>query len=256
MSNFFGAPITHDENEHILAQTSGNYSDTMMNVTIYHIRESETRKFIFPKEEAAFLLIEGDVAFEWNGQSTTASRKSCFTDPPICLQASHNTEVTVVGLTNSELLVQSTENPKHFFSVLHSGKTVRTIMEDTDKAAGKGQYLRRTVFDYDTAPHSNLVLTEIILPQGGWDGATPHLHPQPEVNYYRFDKPHGYGFYSVEDEVFRITDRCYSTVEGNKPHTRVTAPGYPLYIASMIRHFPGAPWRERNIQEEHSWITA
>ena len=38
-----------------------------------------------------------------------------------------------------------------------------------------------TIFDYDTAPYSNMVLGEVINDRGNWSGYLPHYHPQPEV---------------------------------------------------------------------------
>lgn len=254
MNKFFSTPIAPTEKEHVLTTTDGTYNDTRMNVTLYHLGEGEKKEFNFEKEESAFLLISGDVTFEWNGQSSTASRANCFVDSAVCLQACKGTDVAIVALTNSEILVQSTENPKRFFSVLHSSRTIRKTVVDTEFAEGKGQYTLNTIFDYDTAPHSNLVLTEVIVPQGGWAGATRHSHPHPEVNYYRFDKPQGFGFFSDGDAVSVITDRCYSIVTEDAPHTRATAPGYPLYFTCVIRHFAGAPWRDRKIEPCHQWI--
>lgn len=246
--------ISSDEAEHFLTKTGGTTADTMMTIMLYHIKEGETRSFNYKKDEAAFLLIEGGVSFEWNGQSVAAERRNCFLDPATCLQTCRDTDVNIIGLADSEILVQATQNPKPFFSVLHSSKTIRTVVVDSAAAGGKGQYIQNTIFDYDTAPHSNLVLVEMLVPQGGFAGATPHLHPQPEVSYYRFDKPQGFGYYSAGEKAGILKDRSYTVTKGDVVHFRSSTPSYPMYVASMIRHFAGAPWRECNIPDEHKWI--
>mgnify|MGYP000600444855 CR=1 FL=1 len=46
-----------------------------------------------------------------------------------------------------------------------------------------------TVFDYENAPYSKLVLGEVFHKPGCWTSYPPHYHPQPEVYYYEFEKP-------------------------------------------------------------------
>lgn len=254
MSNHYIPPVDISKPEIVLAKTDGTMADTMMDITLLHLSEGESRQFKFEKSETAFLLVQGGVTFEWNGQSVAVERESYFTAPAACLHTCRNTEVNIVALTDSEIIVQTTDNLKTFFSVLYSGKTTRTSIVDGVPAGGKGSHILNTIFDYDTAPHSNLVLTEILLPQGTFCGAAPHFHAQSEVCYYRFDKPQGFGYYSVNDEAYVLKDHCATVTALDAPHFRAAAPGYPLYFVSMKRHIAGAVWHGGETEEQHGWI--
>ncbi len=49
------------------------------------------------------------------------------------------------------------------------------------------------MFDLDNAPQSNLVMGEVFNQPGRWSSYPPHHHPQPEVYYYQFEHPEGFG---------------------------------------------------------------
>ena len=58
---------------------------------------------------------------------------------------------------------------------------------------GTGHRIVSTMFDLDNAPQSNLVMGEVFNQPGRWSSYPPHHHPQPEVYYYQFDHPEGFG---------------------------------------------------------------
>ena len=99
-----------------------------------------------------------------------------------------------------------------------------------------------------------MVCGEILIPQGGWSSYPPHEHPQPEVYYYRFGHPNGFGACFLDDAAYKIADRSFAAIPGGKYHPQVNAPGYPMMYVWMIRHFDGYPWTERNFQPEHQWL--
>ena len=125
-----------------------------------------------------------------------------------------------------------------------------------DKLEGKMKRTVRTVFDYSNAPYSNMVNGEVINHQGGWSSYTPHHHPQPEVYFYRYERPEGFGACFIGDEVYKIKDGSCAAIPGGKTHPQVTAPAFPMYYCWMIRHLEGNPWNSRVVDERYLWIDA
>ncbi len=50
----------------------------------------------------------------------------------------------------------------------------------------------KTVFDYENAPYSNMVLGEVLNFPGKWSSYPPHFILSRKY-IYRFDKPQGFG---------------------------------------------------------------
>jgi 5-deoxy-glucuronate isomerase len=254
MSNIFGYPEFDEQGKKVLTDTHGPYADSMMNITVYRMEKGKTLSFQDLKQETAFLLVEGSVVYEWQGKNEPAERGSFLRDGAYCLHVCRNVPVKITARENSELLVQSTENDRTFDSKFY---TPQNCVEETfgkDQFEGKAQRTVRTFFDYHTAPYSNMVMGEIIVPQGGWSSYPPHQHPQPEVYYYRFEKPQGFGACFIGQEVNMIRDGSFCSIPGGKTHPQVNAPGYPMYYVWMIRHFDGNPWTDRIFDPAHTWL--
>lgn len=245
----------YDENGDIqICTTTGQFSSMMMDISVHRLAAGTTRTFCFASYEASFLLLSGEITFEWNGQTETAARADVFSDGPSCLSACYNTEVKITAAVDSEILIQKAENKKTFFTVLHKPSSVNETRFGAIGTDGKPSGIFRTISDYHTAPHSNLVIGEVIVPLGGWADYPPHHHPQPEAHFYRFDKPQGFGLGLVGDEAVKFTNNSFCAIPSDETHPQVGAPWYNMYYTWMIRNYPGAPWRECIISDEHKWI--
>ena len=162
--------------------------------------------------------------------------------------------MTVKAEADSEVLVQSTENERDFAPVFYTPADCRDDIFGDGVWDNKMKRTVRTVFDYSNAPYSNMVNGEVINHQGGWSSYAPHHHPQPEVYYYRYERPEGFGACYIGDDVFRIQDGSCAHIRCGKTHPQVTAPGYPMYYCWMIRHLPGNPWTDRIVDPRYEWI--
>lgn len=253
-NQIFGYPQFDENGVKVLTRMDGVCANMLQDITVYRMKPGETRRFLLPEQEMAALLIEGEIVISWEGRSAEAKRADFMEDGAFCLHVPKGTAVEVAAKTASEVLVQSTTNGRTFESKFY---TPGNYVHDT---FGRGEFegkARRTVntfFDYGTAPYSNMVCGEILVPQGGWSSYPPHQHPQPEVYYYRFAKPQGFGACFVGEDVCRIADGSFSAIPGGKTHPQVNAPGYPLYYVWMIRHFDNAPWTDRIFDPAHAWL--
>ena len=239
----------------VLSSVEGETADMMMDIFIYQMKAGETLEFLSETMETAVLLVVGKVTLEWNGQRETVSRSGMFTEGPSVLHVSKGVKITVTAETDSEILTQSTENDRGFDAKLYlpqdcvystscEGKWENTAVRDVV-----------TVFDYEIAPYSNMVLGEVYARQGRWWSYTPHWHPQPEVYYYKFDRPEGFGACFIGETAYTVKDGSCGCFPGGFTHVQVTAPGYPMYNVWMIRHLPGNPWEKtRIVDERYEWL--
>ena len=249
----FGYPVF--ENDRMpLTNTVDLHPDMMMNIVVYRLNPGDVFSLSLDEWEIAVVLIEGCVQFEWDGNEVLANRPSCIDDPAYCLHYCCGASVRIEAQAESELLIQSAENKRKFPTMLYTPENTRRDTFGQGQFEGKAQRTVSTFFDYESAPYSNMVCGEILIPQGGWSSYPPHEHPQPEVYYYRFGHPNGFGVCFLDDAAYKITDRSFAAIPGGKYHPQVNAPGYPMMYVWMIRHFDGYPWTERNFQPKHQWL--
>ena len=171
--------------------------------------------------------------------------------------APRKTKIKITSNAHSELYIQSTINEKDYEAVMYSEENMLV-----QKLGSKGELLGCmerdviTYFDYDNAPFSNMVLGEVLSYPGKWSSYPPHYHPQPEVYFYRFDRPQGFGAGFANGECFK-TEHNGCAVINYGFHSQATAPGYALCYAWGIRHLDGNPWKKTRIDEpEHKWLLA
>ena len=99
-----------------------------------------------------------------------------------------------------------------------------------------------------------MVLGEVFNQPGRWSSYPPHHHPQPEVYFYRFDYPDGFGAGFANGEIYKTGHNGLSIINHGF-HSQVAAPGYALCYAWGIRHLDGDPWIKTRIDDpEHSWL--
>ncbi len=238
-----------------LVKSDGKGREFLMDITVHRLAKGSRRTFLFADEEAAFLLTEGAVRFAAEGRTYDAERSNVFEALPSCLHAPKGVKVTVTALSDCEFIVQATANdgvfPVKFYApediictVSCEGRWENTAVRDVN-----------TVFDYDNAPYSNMVLGEVIARQGRWWSYVPHSHPQPEVYYYKMPRAEGFGACFIGDEAHTVKDGSVGAFPGGKTHVQVTAPGYPMYCAWMIRHLDGDPWlKTRTVDPRYEWL--
>lgn len=247
-----------DESGKTVISEYGGANDMMMSITTYKMRGCEKKEFLSATEESAFLVITGKVYFTWeeDGKRYTreGERHDFINEGPYCLHVCKGSKVTIEAIEETELLVQKTENEREFKPVFY------TPEKCTNDTFGKGLWENRmertvrTIFDFSNAPYSNMVNGEVINHQGSWSSYTPHSHPQPEVYYYRYERPEGFGACFIGDTAYMIKDKSVAHITPGKNHPQVTAPGFPMYYCWMIRHLPGNPWTTRDDDPRYLWI--
>lgn len=238
----------------ILAEQRGKHEEMMMDIGVYVFSAGEEKTFHDAENESAFLLLGGTITIKWEGTEKEASRGSLFDEKPVCLHVPAGVEVSVTAGTESEVLIQKTVNSTRFEPVYYPQEVIKNVFLGADNMQGCAKRILRDIFNYGNAPYSNMVLGEDIHFPGRWSSYPPHHHPQPEVYYYRFDKPQGFGVSIIGDEAKVIMDNHISAIPGGLCHPQAAAPGYAMFYVWMIRHLGGNPWTSRIDAPEHTWL--
>ena len=214
--------------------------------------------------ESAILLIEGALRMSWReGQQVRQEeivRPDCFDHAPSCLHLPKGLRVELEALPceggpgSSEIVIQQAGNDREFAVRFYRPEDLKVQVFGEGQWHGTAVRSVCTIFDYDTAPYSEMVLGEVINHPGRWSSYPPHSHRQPEIYYYRFNYPQGFGSIHIGETAHAIRDRSAALIPGGLDHPQASAPGYAMYFCWMIRHLPGDPWRDRIMNPDHDWL--
>ncbi len=205
--------------------------------------------------ERAYLLVQGKVRIEWDGQEKEANRSNCFDENPWCLHVPAGVPVKITSLSdNVEIALQATENDIVFEPVFYDPKAVRSDMRGSGTMKETSTRNVRTIFDKTNAPDAKLVLGEVIGYPGKWSSYPPHHHPQPEIYFYKFFPEQGYGFSELGDEAYKLINNDTMLINEGLTHPQTTAPGYAIYYLWVIRHLDDDPYITPTFLEEHKWV--
>ena len=253
----FAYPEFNENGVKTLCEIGKLQPEMNMTIRIKRFKENETLTLKDESCETAFLLLKGEAEISWNCKTEKIKRANPFEKTPYCLHVPKNTDVTITAKEGTEILIEQTENERYFDPVFYTPDDILYQEFGKGQWDGTGYRICSTVFDYDNAPYSNMVLGEVFNQPGRWSSYPPHHHPQPEVYYYQFDKPQGFGACFIGDNVFKSTEGSACFITDGFDHQQVVAPGYEMCYVWMIRHIDGDPWYKttRFYAKEHKWLT-
>ena len=256
MSKLFGYPSYDENGEMILSTYDNDYQDMLMDIRVYQMAAGSVRSFTSEDEEIAVLLLKGEIIFAFGQERHDAARHDVFTQGPYCVHISKASAVTISATADTEILVQKTKNEKVFDSRFYTPSDAPWNYSGVGKFGDVAKRRVNTIFDIAIQPKSNMVLGEVLNDPGNWSGYLPHRHPQPELYYFLFDRPEGFGASFIGDEVFKSVDRSFAAIPGGALHPQAVAPGFQMYTCWMIRHLDGNIWNQtdRNEDERYIWL--
>lgn len=230
------------------------FPDMLMDFGIYAMADGMTVENQDPLERA-YLLIQGNVTFQWEGREERAVRSNCFDESPWCLHVPAGVPVTITCHSdNTEIAYQATDNDTSFPSVFYDPKSVRSEMRGAGTMKETSTRNVRTIFDTTNAPDAKLVLGEVIGYPGKWSSYPPHHHPQPEIYFYKFFPEQGYGFSELGEDALKLRNNDTVLIREGQTHPQTTAPGYAIYYLWVIRHLDGNPYITPIFVDEHKWV--
>lgn len=238
----------------VVSRMDGVNSNMLMDITVYRMKNGEVLNIHESGKETAILLTEGKITYQWEARTEIAERADVFSEPPYCLHISKDTKVLISAGGDSEIIVQSTINENAFESHFYRPEECKIELMGETQWEGTAKREVLTIFDYKNAPYSNMVMGEVITKAGRWSSYIPHSHPQPEVYYYKFDRPQGFGGCFIGENVFKVSDGSAASIPGGLTHPQTAAPGYNMYYCWMIRHLENNPWTTRDNDPLHEWL--
>ncbi len=228
---------------------------TQMDVGVLVLEAGDEYSICEADKETAVLLLEGDAILSYGDVCVEIHRPDCFRHEAWCLLAPKGTAIHLKGTSHAEFYIQQTLNSNDYAVILYTPETVQTQHAGSNgELMGAMQREIKTFFDYENAPFSNMVLGEVLNYPGKWSSYPPHHHPQPEVYFFRFDKPQGFGAGFGNAEIYRTGHNGLAVINHGL-HSQTAAPGYALCYVWGIRHLDGNPWEKTRIDdEEHAWL--
>ena len=256
MGKVFGYPEFDANGEKVLTTYTNEYKDMLMDIRVYQMKAGDVKVFEKAGEETAVLLLKGKVVMSAADKEIVGERADVFTVGPYCIHACKGEKITVKAESDAQILVQSTHNDQEFEAKVYYPEDAPYGYSCVGKFGNTAKRRVNTIFDADIAPYSNMVLGEVLNDRGNWSGYLPHRHPQPEVYYFLFDRPEGFGASFVGDDVYKSTDGSFSAIPGGELHPQVCAPGFQMYTCWMIRHLDNKKWlqTDRNEDERYVWM--
>lgn len=229
--------------------------DIAMDVEILRLDAGQSFTLLDEEKETAILVIKGSGMLETDTATFPYNRNSQFSEAGACVHVCADVAVNITAQTYSVFYIQKAVNTRVFDTAFYSQQTVQNVVAgDHGELNGTMRRTIRTYFDYRNAPYSNLVLGEVVNGPGLWSSYPPHHHPQPEVYFYQFDKPQGFGAGYANDTVYKTENDALLVIKHGF-HSQVTAPGYAMCYVWGIRHLPDNPWLNTRIDdEEHRWM--
>jgi 5-deoxy-glucuronate isomerase len=205
-------------------------------------------------QETAAVVLSGAGTLRAGTASAVFLRPNWIEQSPTVAHACAGTAIEVHADEPSEVIVVRTPNTQRFDARVVPAARVRAEHRGEGKVFDAAHRLVRTVFDgADSSPATRLVVGEVITFPGRWSSYPPHHHPQPEIYYYRFDRPQGYGHAECGDEVYKVHEHDVLRIPGGKDHAQCAAPGYHMYYLWVIRHLEGARYAGFEMSPEHRW---
>jgi len=238
-----------------ITEMDGNYPDMLMDFGILKLdmgQEITSRE----GKERAFLLITGEVEFEWDGHGAVAKRASCFDEMPWCLHVPSDVPIMISCLKQgTELSVHKTINAQRFEARLFKPEDCHNEERGIPSLKDTATRIVRTIIDKSNRKNSNLVLGETINFPGRWSGYPPHHHPQPEIYFYKFNLENGFGYAEVGEQVYKLRTNDTLLIYPGVTHPQVSAPGYAMCYIWAIRHLDNLPYIAPIFAPEYMWVT-
>lgn len=226
-----------------------------LDVYLYLGQKGDTFLINHLHKETALLILSGDIEAQYEGHSVNLKRRNVFLDDAMALHLSRGVKLEIRCHSSSEFILQQTVNPRDFASKFYDNQAITRQVFGSGVLESTTKRIVSTVFDYDIAPYSNMVLGEIINKPGIWSSYPPHNHPQPEVYFYKFNRSEGFGTCYIGEECFMVHDNSVAMIPGGLNHPQNAAPGYAMYYAWMIAHLPDHPWKkDRIVDPKHEWL--
>lgn len=215
------------------------------------LKKGESHEKSFDKE-TCILFLRGKAKVKIDGKEYKVERKSLFDESPFTFSVGQNHSFSIEAQEKTELVEVKTGNDREFEPIIVLPEKVRVELRGEERLLN--QRLVKTCWDYSDHPESNLVVGEVVTPSGNSSSYPPHGHPQPEIYFFRLDRPQGYGLCKLGDKSFVIRNNDTVKILDGVDHPQYAAPGYALWYLWLVRHLSDNPYTGFKFLPEHEWM--
>ena len=237
---------------------------------VFKLKSGQSLQQKTGSREACLVLVSGKADIKSRDESwdNLGERMSVFAEapgeewkPPFAVYVPNDDRFEIEALTDMELAVCSAPGKGNY--------PARLISPDdmTYETRGDGTNIRHICNILpETVPADNLLVVEVITPNGSWSSYPPHKHDSDnlpeessleEIYYFHVDPPQGFAFQRVYtddgslDETMTVHNQ--DAVQVPRGYHPVGAPhGYDLYYLNVMAG-PKRIWKFYN-DPVHEWI--
>ena len=225
-----------------------------LRVGLLRLGEAQTEVLTRAGREVALVVLSGRGWIRCPDGEMSFDRHSWINESPMVVHAAQGVRLELGAESATEIAVVETSNERHFATRLIAPSRVRVEQRGEGKLEGTAHRVVRTAFDGADSPlAARLVIGEVVNRPGRWSSYPPHHHQQPEVYYYRFDRPQGYGHAECGDHVYKVREHDVLRIPGGMDHAQCAAPGYYMYYLWAIRHLDDAKYTGFEVSPAHQW---
>ncbi len=237
---------------------------------VFKFKSGQSLSLETADREVCLVLVTGKADIKSRDESwdNLGERMSVFAEapgeewkPPFAVYVPNDDRFEIEALTDLELAVCSAPGKGNYQARLISPDDM------TYETRGDGTNIRHICNILpETAKADNLLVVEVITPNGSWSSYPPHKHDSDnlpeessleEIYYFHVDPPQGFAFQRVYtddgslDETMTVHNQ--DVVQVPRGYHPVGAPhGYDLYYLNVMAG-PKRIWKFYN-DPEHEWI--
>jgi len=205
--------------------------------------------------EICFLLVKGKVEINLGGKKYFVSRQNIFKEKPaVFLLSANNNFFIQAKENNSELAIIKTSNKVSYQNLIILPQQIKTEQRGKNILNNTAYRKVMTFLSKNNAPFSNIIVGEVINFAGKWSSYPPHHHSQPEIYFYKFSHPAGYGFSQLGEKVIKVKNNDVVKILNNVDHPQVSAPGYDMWYLWIIKDTSEKPYLGFEYAKEHKWM--
>lgn len=233
----------------------GDKKNGFLNFGVYVFNKEKILQGANKTGEICFLLIKGSIEVKINNKKYTAKRENIFKENPATfLLSADNNFFIKAKENNTELAIIKTNNKVSYKNLIILPQQINTEHRGRKILNNTAYRLVKTFIDKNNAPQSNIIVGEVINFAGKWSSYPPHHHPQPEIYFYKFSQPQGYGFSQLGEKVIKVKNNDVVKILNNVDHPQVSAPGYAMWYLWIIKDTKEKQYLGFEYTKEHNWM--
>lgn len=243
--------------------------DTVQNVGMeFGIANLNYNEFLEKQDdlETQLIILGGRGIIDVKGKKYEVIRRSVFRENPWAFYIPHDYSYSIHASypnTGLNVAIIKAQNNKTFKPIVIRPEEIPSEQRGEGLAQDAMHRVVRAIFGDPNAikrarpKEGNLIVVEVVNFPGRWSSYPPHYHPHPEIYYYRFDRPEGFGVSLIDSPAPIVRNHDVVKIMNCVGHAQVAAPGYAMWYLWFIRQIDGNRYEGNppfKYFPEHEWV--